>query len=204
MLVKEKVFVLRKTKYGDADLILNCLTSTGARIGLYARSALKSKKRFGGGVLEPTHYIQVFYDDKSSSSSSESPLHTLKEAQLISDFPGIRTDYSRIELALYLVRAISEVVREGDLDSGELFNLLGNTLKAVETSARLSLLRLHFEVKLLANQGVLPVEREEAALLGLPISAHESIALTELEFSGLRARVRQVLSGYTSHLQERV
>ncbi|MEK7357972.1 MAG: DNA repair protein RecO, partial [Bdellovibrionota bacterium] len=118
MQVKDKVFILRKTRYGDNDLILNCLTPSGARISLFARSALRSKKRFGGGVLEPTHYVHVLYEDKSGSRT-EHPLHTLKEASLIEDFPGLRSDYARIELALHFVRLVSEVVKEGEIDSSD-------------------------------------------------------------------------------------
>lgn len=196
MQVKEKVFVLRKTRYGDADLILNCLTSKGSRISFLARSALKSKKRFGGGVLEPTHYIHALYEDKGGSSPAEQPLHTLKEASLIQGFDGLRNDYSRIEAALYVVKLIAEVVKEGDVDSADLFNLLGNTLRAAETSSRLDFLRIHFEVKLLANQGVLPLEPEEEILLRLPISEHEHLPLSETQTSLLRGRVKRVLNEY--------
>lgn len=200
MQVKEKVFILKKTKYGEADLILNCLTPKGERISLFARSALKSKKRFGGGVLEPTHYIHVLYEDKAGKSSAENPLHTLKEASIIEDFPGLRTDYERIEMALYFVRLIADVVKEGDVDSSELFNLLGNTLRTTEKSSSLENLRTHFEVKLLAQQGVLPVdEPEEELLLRAPVSEHEKIELSAVAWARLRGLVRRVLAEYLQH-----
>ncbi len=195
MQVKDKVFILRKTRYGDNDLILNCLTPSGARISLFARSALRSKKRFGGGVLEPTHYVHVLYEDKSGSRT-EHPLHTLKEASLIEDFPGLRSDYARIELALHFVRLVSEVVKEGEIDSSDIFNLLGNSLRAVEKSQTLDKLRTQFETKLLANQGVLPLEGEERALLAVPISDHEKLPLDAIEWSRLRSRVRSTLREY--------
>ena len=196
MQVKEKVFILKKVRYGEADLILNCLTPKGARISLFARSAVKSKKRFGGGVLEPTHYIHAIYEDKSSRSSSENTLHTLKEASLLEGFNGLRTDYARIETALHFVKLISEVVKEGEIDSSGLFNLLGNTLKAAETSQHLDWLRTHFEVKLLSNQGVLAHEEEEEILLRASIAEHESLKLKDVEWARVRGRVRAVLSEY--------
>lgn len=195
MQVKQKVFILRKTRYGDNDLILNCLTPEGARISLYARSALRSKKRFGGGVLEPTHYVHVLYENKQSGRS-EHPLHTLKEATLIQDFPGLRTDYARIEAALHFVQLVATVVKEGEVDSAEIFNLLGNTLKIAEKTSRLDHLRTHFEVKLLGNQGVLPHEAEEQKLLALPIAEHESAPLSDEEWMRLRGRVKRVLQDY--------
>jgi DNA repair protein RecO (recombination protein O) len=195
MQVKQKVIILRKTRYGDNDLILNCLTPEGARISLFARSALRSKKRFGGGVLEPTHYVHVLYEDKASGRGDNS-LHTLKEATLIQDFPGLRTSYDRIETALYFVSLVASVVKEGEIDSAEIFNLLGNTLKVAEKSTRLDHLRTHFEVKLLANQGVLPLEGEESELLSLSIAEHEKAALTDEHWMRLRGRVKRVLQEY--------
>ncbi len=191
MQVKNKVFILRKTRYGDNDLILNCLTPEGARVSFFARSALRSKKRFGGGVLEPTHYVHVLYDDKGDGK-----INTLKEASLIQDFPGLRTDYARIEAGLYFVKLVADIVKEGEIDSAEIFNLLGNTLKAAETSEHLDQLRTHFEVKLLAHQGVLPHEPEEQKLMSLPISAHAGVEFSDMDWMLLRSRVKRVLQEY--------
>lgn len=202
MQVKDKVIILRKTRYGDADLILNCLSPTVGRVSLYARSALKSKKRFGGGVLEPTHFVQITYENKSGSSSHEAPLHTLKEASLLEDFPGLRTDYARIETGLYFVRLVAEVAREGDTDSTELFNLLGNALRMAEKTPRLDRLRIHFEVKFLVNQGVLSVEDEEETLLRAPISAVESVELSDAQWGAVAGHVKRVLREYLQHAQE--
>lgn len=90
MLVKEKVFILKKTRYGEADLILQALTSRGARVSLFARAALKSRKRFGGGVLEPTHFIQAVYEEWQGRGG-ESPLLPLREATLLKGFEGLRS-----------------------------------------------------------------------------------------------------------------
>lgn len=196
MQVKEKLFILKKVRYGEADLILNCLTPKGARLSLYARSALKSKKRFGGGVLEPTHYIHALYEDKTSRSHAENPLHTLKEATLIDGFDGLRTDYTRLETALHFVQFISGMIREGDIDSSELFNILGNTLRAAEKSSQLGWLRTQFEVKILANQGVLAVEEEEHELLRVPISEHENLNLSNEQWMRVRGHVKRVLGEY--------
>lgn len=201
MQVKDKVFILRKTKYGDTDLILSALSPTGARLSLIARGAVKSKKRFGGGVLEPTHYVHILYEDKSGSRA-EHPLHTLKEATLIESFDGLRTDYSRIEAGLHFVQMISDIVREGEIDGSALFNLLGNTLRAAEKTSRLDKLRIHFEVKLLSNQGVLPHEEEEQLLLRAPISEHERVPFEDAEWRRVQARVRRVMAEYIGHQRE--
>jgi DNA repair protein RecO (recombination protein O) len=195
MQVKERVFILRAIRYGDADLILSCLTPTGSRLGLIARGAVKSKKRFGGGVLEPTHYVNIVYDDKVGSSG-EARLHTLKEASLIESFDELRSEYGRIEAGLHFVRLVADVVREGDVHSADLFNLLGNALRAAQTSTKLDRLRIHFETKLLANQGVLPPDEEEDRLLRTPIAEHERISFDEAAWGRVRSRVNRVLRDY--------
>lgn len=196
MQVQDRVFILKKTRYGDNDLILNCLSSRGTRVGLFARSALKSKKRFGGGVLEPTHYVHVLYEDKTGSSGDQA-LHTLKEASLIQGFPGLRSEYERIDTGLFLMRLVNDVVKEGDIDSAELFNLLGNTLKAAETSSQLERLRTHFEAKLLANQGMLSYEEPVDEILARsPIADHERLQLAPEDWGSARVRLRRILQEY--------
>ena len=63
-------------------------------------------------------------------------------------------------------------------------------------SQALDKLRTQFETKLLANQGVLPLEGEEHALLAVPISDHEKLPLDDDEWSRLRSRVRSILREY--------
>lgn len=195
MLVRDKAIVLRTTRYGEHDLIVQVINSKGAKLNLFARSALRSKKRFGGGVLEPTHFIQVMYQDKSAKGG-DSSLHTLSEATLINSFSKIRSDYARLEAALHAVQVITVVAHEGDVDSEAIFNLLGNTLKAAETSNALEALKTHFEVKLLTLQGVLEHLSEEEALLRSPISDHESLVLSDDRWRILRSRTANALKTY--------
>lgn len=195
MQVKDKAIVLRTTRYGEHDLIVQVINSKGAKLNLFARSALRSKKRFGGGVLEPTHFIHILYNDKSAKGSDH-PLHTLNEATLINSFPKLRSDYARLETALHAVQVITVVAHEGDTDSEAIFNLLGNTLKAAETSNSLEALKTHFEVKLLTLQGVLEHESEEEVLLRAAISDHESLALSEERWRTLRSRTSSALKSY--------
>lgn len=199
MQVSERVFILRKVRYGDHDLILNCLNPAGAKIGLFARSALRSKKRFGGGVLEPTHFVEVIYENRGAQS--EGQLHTLKEASLVNGFAGIRGDYARLEMALECVRLISDVAREGEIDSGELYNLLGNTLRAAESSTQLERLKTHFEVKLLTNQGVMAYEDEVRLLMAQPVSEHERIAISDEAWAQARLRVSLALQDYVQKIR---
>lgn len=192
-MVTDKVIVLRKTKYGESDLIISCLTSHGQILNLMAKSALKSKKRFGGGVLEPMHYISVTYKVTGKRMNEES-LKFLTEATLIHDFAKIRDDYDKLNLALHIVKVVSLATREGDIAARSLFDLVGNTLRALESSQNLTALRTHFEVKYLNLQGVLPVTEATSELLHKNISEHEK--LTNAQWAIVRSQLAPVLESY--------
>ena len=138
--------------------------------------------------------MNVLYQEKKGEQLDQ--LHILKEASLIEGFDEIRTDYARLEAGLHFVRLIGDMTREGEVDSKEIFNLLGNALKAAETSTQLAHLRIQFEVKLLANQGVLPLEADEEILLRTPISEHDKISFPDRNWSVVQMRAGRVLSEY--------
>lgn len=153
-------------KYGEADLILHALSSQGAKFSFLARAALKSKKRFGGGVLEPSHFVSLTYKEATEIGQ----LHILEEASLINDFKGIRQSYDQLELALHVLECVARVSQEGDFSSEHLFNLAGHMLKAIEKSDKLTTLKLHFYLKLLLQQGVIQPEPWMGIFLKTPLA----------------------------------
>jgi len=191
---KEKVFVLKTYKFGESDLVVHGLTALGASISFLAKGALRSRKRFAGGVLEPTHYIEVTYKEKFSNDAD--PMHLLLEAQIAREFPLLRTDYSRLELALHMVQLVHRLGQQGVVDSPELFNLLGNALMAAEVSPNLEQLRLQFDLKLLASQGVLPVEPLFAPWLRVGLTQHAEIECQDRERQWIAAQVHTHLEHY--------
>lgn len=163
---KNRFIILRKIKYSEADLILHALSPQGEKMSFIARGALRSKKRFGGGVLEPTHFVNLIYKEASEAGQ----LNVLQEATLINDFAGIRKDYDRLELALHAIECVSKVSQEGDRNSEFLFNLLGHTLKAVEATQDPLILKMHFYLKFLLQQGVINAEPWMASFLKINLA----------------------------------
>lgn len=151
---KDRFIILRKIKYGEADLILHALSPRGEKMAFMARGALRSKKRFGGGILEPSHFVSFTY----KAAAEQGQLNVLQEAVLVHDFVGIRQDYDKLELALHVLDCVSKVSQEGDQNSEFLFNLLGNTLKAIESTQDVLVLKMHFYLKFLLQQGVVQAE----------------------------------------------
>lgn len=191
--ITEKILILRKVRYGEADLILTALNEHGRVLSLIAKSALKSKKRFGGGVLEPTHYISATYTPAPPDSDK---MAVLNEATLINDFQFLREDFEKLDYALQIMKMVARVSQEGDIHSKALYDLVGNALLAANESQNLSRLRTQFEVKFLHQQGVLPIEGEFKQLMVTPLRDHGKIQLTDEEWSALRAKLRYHLEGY--------
>ena len=172
---QERFIILKKIKFGESDLIIHALSSQGSKFSFIARGALKSKKRFGGGVLEPTHYVTFTYRD----TAEEGRLRVLSEAILIDDFKHLRSDYERLDFALFALGCAAGVSQEGDMHSDFLFNLMGHTLRAACETKNIPLLKLHFCLKFLFQQGVVSIEEWMSPFLKINISNHEK--LTEVD-----------------------
>ncbi len=195
--MKEKVIILRAMKWRESDILVHGITPKGGRIHFLARGAANSRKRFGGGVLEPTHYINALYK-AAPHRGDESPLHTLQEAELIKGFDGLRDRLDRLELALEMVSLIAKVAQPGVEDAPELFDILGNGLFAAETTYHADVLRLQFEAKLLYILGAHSGQSAYAALLQPALKDHASIQIPAEEFSQLR---REIHNGMQRYLQ---
>lgn len=186
---KERLILLKRIKYSEADLILHGINTQGAKVHLFARAALKSKKRFGGGVLEPFHFVEVLY--QRQRSSEEGGLRPINEATLIRDFSGLRSDYSRLQVGVFMLQTVDHWSKEGETEGQALFNLLGQSLKALERVQNIQELKVQFWAKLLWTQGVLERAEEYAPLLTLSVADADQIKIpgAELErLSGLLAR----------------
>lgn len=192
MLFEKKIIVVKSVKYGESDLIIQGVTTTGASLSLIARGALKSKKRFSGGVLEPTHYISINYKKKTGASG----LPTLTEAKLLKGFEGLRTSYDKLELAMYMLKIIAKVSQEEDLDSKDLFDLLGNALSALDQAESFDNLRTQFQLKLLYQQGVLPPDLVSGPFLKTSIKEHSHIDMPKGEFTRLRNMANTSIKQY--------
>jgi len=187
---REKIIVLKKTVYRDADLIIRGLNAQGTRLSFIAPAALKSRKRFGGGVLEPTNYIEVVYRPlptsspvshssvSASATTHSSPLPRLLEAQILKEFPGLRRSYDLIQAGLQLVELVDRVSHDGLPHGTDLFNLLGHGLQCLDqiNENTLVLFRLQFLLKFLFQQGVLDQQDWMKSFLQTPLKDHGALA----------------------------
>jgi DNA repair protein RecO (recombination protein O) len=85
--------VLRRTPYGDADLIVSLFSEKLGQVSALARAARKSQRRFGGS-LEPFHTVEVELDEAPGAE-----LMRLREARVVGPRPGMLTQLSGMEAA---------------------------------------------------------------------------------------------------------
>lgn len=149
-----RFIILKTTVFKDNDLIVYALNSQGDKKHFLARGALKSKKRFGGGVLESMNHAELLFEDRKEKTEFIS----LQDARLLDGFEGVRKDYERLTTGLMMMRDVFQLSVEGSEDNFAIYNLLGNSLKKLESTKELSVLLLQFRIKLLFYLGYLPNE----------------------------------------------
>ncbi len=191
--VKTEGIVLKKFLFGESDIIIRVLNTRGALVSLIAKGAKKSKKRFMGGVLEPTHFIGVEYRHTKTTS-----LYQLKQAWFLKRFVGLRDNYECLNTGLYFLSLMECVCQEGLEDSSDHFNLLGNGLKALCNSPDLKALQFLFELRLLYIQGILPREyQNNRPLLALTLSQHKNLIHKVPDFQDMISDIHSTLSHHT-------
>ena len=187
---RSQIIVLKTFPFSEADLIVKGIDSRGRRMSFIAKGALKSRRAFAGGVLEPCSFIEAEYKPSKRS------LHRLFQAWFLRDFRGLRENYSRLALALRfvaLIESFSTEETEGD-SSKELFHLLGNGLSEAETSPCLENLKLFFYTKLLFLQGALPDPERHRLILSRPLREHKTFMPDPKEISRSEEALNQYLN----------
>ena len=193
--VKEKIIILKTQKFKESDLLVYGLNHEGLCHSYIAKSALKSKKRFVGGVLEPTHYVEVTYRG-SQSKKDKGGIFSIKEAFLVEGFDSIRSDYTRLNLAFYFINIVYKVSQNGGVDSQGVFNLLGNSLRCLKTTKDLGKLKILFLFKFLKEQGVLYNNLKLPVFEGKNIFNHNLLTLNLSEQDQIFFKLQTSLRDY--------
>ncbi|MDX2494189.1 MAG: DNA repair protein RecO [Desulfuromusa sp.] len=143
-----EALVLHHINYGESDMILTLFT---AQYGLqkgFAKSARKSRKRFGA-VLDP--FTQAVFQWKKGRGA----FWLLQEAELITSRFGLRGDFQRLALASYGVELVTLLLEEGESHQ-LIYELLCSFLDYLEQGGVGLSARLLFELRLVYLLGYIP------------------------------------------------
>ncbi len=142
--------LIRRTEYGDADLIVTFFSLSHGKVSVMAKAAKKSMRRFAG-------LLELFTElDIVAASSRRGGLRALQEAALKHPHPDIRQTPSKTAYASYWAELVNDWMEEG-VANAELFLLLRHVLNALggnsQPAAGLSIL---FQMRLLRISGHCP------------------------------------------------
>ncbi len=146
---KLQAIVLSATDYGDSDRIAALFTLEHGRLTGFARGARNSRKRFGP-ALETFARIDIQLAHKEGLSS-------LRQADVITIYPGIRADLGRIAHALYACEIVEYLTPEAQ-PLPRLYRLLAAYLDRLDSGgeAASDSDRRQFEINLLNILGYRP------------------------------------------------
>jgi len=143
-----EAIILRHLDYGEADRIVTFFTPEYGCLRGFARSARKSRRRFGAS-LEPFARVRMHWTARSGD------LVTLREAELLDLRTGLYSDLAAMALAGYGCELLAALLGEqhGHLDA---FDLLQAFLDSLACRGATPEARLLFELRLLVLAGYAP------------------------------------------------
>ena len=114
---KTSAILLRRVDYGDADLILTLFSEAHGKIGVIAKHAKRSRKRFAG-VLELFSNLSI-----QCRTRRQGGLAVLEEAQIIEPYAALRAHILKTAYASYWAELVM-VWTEDNQPLAPLYHLL--------------------------------------------------------------------------------
>jgi DNA repair protein RecO (recombination protein O) len=146
-LEKLQAIVLSSSDYGESDRIVSLFTLEHGRLKGFARGARNSRKRFGP-ALEIFARIDLQLNHKEGLSS-------LRSAEVITLYPGIRAALGAIAHGLYACELVDCLTPEGQ-PLPRLYRLLASYLERLDSGQSNVADRRMFEINLLNILGYRP------------------------------------------------
>jgi DNA repair protein RecO (recombination protein O) len=149
-MLKSRAIVLSRENFGEADRYIQFFSRDWGMITALAKSARKSKRRYVGGMDLFCHNEIVLRGDPRGTPY-------LVELTVLNAFTGLRDDLDRAMTAGKVVQWVRRLSNTA-VAMPSVYSLLGQTLALMEKTepARLPLLRLIFQIKLLDLIGIKP------------------------------------------------
>jgi len=128
MALKEsEAIVLRTYPLREADLLVTLFTRAEGKIRGVARSAKKSKRRFGG-ALEPLTYVRAFYDVRERQE-----LVRLDACEVLESPLATEVSYARAVALAHVAELLDELLPDGEVNDA-IFRLTLSVLHALQSN----------------------------------------------------------------------
>jgi DNA repair protein RecO (recombination protein O) len=147
-----EALVIKKTKLGEADIILTFFTPYLGKIQGFAKSLRKPKSKMSGHLELLTHSTVSF-------SRGRGNIDTITGAQTIDAYLPLRNDLWLTSYGLYAAELVHQFTAEYQ-ENLPLYRLMLDTLKRLCQEENKELVLRYFELHLLENAGYRPQLRE--------------------------------------------
>ena len=137
---------MRTWEFGETDLLVSFFTSDKGRLKGVAKGARKSRKRFVN-CLDLLSLVKLEYELKRGRE-----LYFLHSGKLVHPFPGIRSDFSSLSLASYMIE-LTDILFPVGVVAKRMFELLNGSFFALSEDNNTDQLRILFECKAMALGG---------------------------------------------------
>lgn len=151
--LRTRAIVLRRTNYGEADRILQLLTSSGKR-SVMARGVRREKSRLAGG-------IELFAICDVVIGEGRGELGILTSARLVKFYGHIMEDYDRMQFAYEAIKLIGRASEQ--VDEPEWYDVLAEVFMGLDV--------ISIDIRLVQTWFYL----HYAALLGHELNLHHDI-----------------------------
>ena len=166
---RDEAYVLRTQELGEADLIVSLVACNHGKVRGVARSAKRSRRRFGG-ALEPLTRVQAVWTEKAGRE-----LHRIDALDVVRSFAEMQSDPVRLATCAVLAEVSEAVARECEPDPKS-FKLLGAVLEALENGLDPWAAVRYFEYWMLTLHGLLP-DVERCAICNKPLGRSACVAV---------------------------
>jgi DNA repair protein RecO (recombination protein O) len=150
MIVKTEAIVLRSRKFRETSKILTLYTREYGKLSVIAKGARERRAKFGSALDSMNYVVAVIYKKENRD------LHLLSQCDLKKSFSRISEDMDRMSAALSIIELVEAVTRAED-ESRSLFNMVVQTLEAINNAPKNAMNLLYFfEVRLSEILGFRP------------------------------------------------
>lgn len=125
-LKQSEAVVLRTYPLREADLLVTFFTRAEGKVKGVARSAKKSKRRFGGGALEPLTQVRVYWEDRERQE-----LARIDSCEVLLSPLASQVDYPRVVALGHVAEVLDEFLPDREANDA-VFRLTWSVLQHLE------------------------------------------------------------------------
>ena len=150
MMIKTKAIVLTAIKYGEADLIVKCLTEEGIKSYLLRRIFSARSKKLKPAYFQPLSQIAI-----TANHNNKGNLNSITEVRVSYLYHTVGVDIFKQSIALFLAEVLAYALREEEKNPN-LFEYIETALKWLDTNSDISNFHLVFLLELTKYLGFYP------------------------------------------------